>query len=61
MKQFEYKTEKKSCEHQFVRYSNEEDTYLKDKGEEGWELVSVIDDKPSTVYYWKKEKNNYTY
>ncbi len=61
MKKFEYETFLFDCETAFDRYSEKETKFLNNKGNEGWELVSVVAFAPlshlidKTIYYFKRE------
>lgn len=58
MKKFEYETDSKwETTSNRGRGSLKEKEYLKERGENGWELVSVtIEDLGrETIYYWKRE------
>jgi len=60
MRIFEYKVDHKNCAHHFTRDSDDETKYLNLMGLEGWELVGVVSNAPtthfdSTNYYWKRE------
>lgn len=56
MKKYEYKTKCESC----APFSKFEEDLLKEFGDKGWELVSVLSTAPNMnynkmVYYFKRE------